>query len=183
MRAVRCWYGSTQLPRIFCRKCQQWSIVLHGLRQCCDTPTTTEIIKHKRMIPAAGIRRRPPKKVREALLLQYQNCCAYCTQTFGNIIFYHGKPRRLVLNWDHELPFAYIQTNPDENFLPSCQCCNAWKHAKIFQTIEEVKVYVAIKWEAERRIEEKVRTMRKVVRNKAWMETVLHQAMPMANMG
>jgi len=55
--------------------------------------------------------------------------------------------KKLCLEWDHQVPYSYSQNNHDANFLPACHLCNRWKSALIFQTVEEVKVYVATKWE------------------------------------
>ena len=149
MRTVRSWYGNVQIPRIYCRKCQSWSFVLEGKRQCCNRPTETAIVKIKRMTNTEAIRRKPPKHLQEVLLLKFQECCAYCERGFGTWVHYHERPTKLRLEWDHQLPFAYLQSNPQENFLPACHVCNRWKSSLMFQTLEEVKVYVTTKWEKE----------------------------------
>ena len=147
MRGVRTWYGNVQIPRIYCSRCKTWAMVLEGIRQCCEYETEVEIVKVKRMVNPEAVRRRPPLKDRTRLLAEYQQGCAYCERKFGDWTRYHGEWKKVWLAWDHQIPFVHSQNNATSNYLPSCRTCNNWKYSKMFQTLEEVKVYVALKWQ------------------------------------
>ncbi len=54
---------------------------------------------------------------------------------------------KLQIVWDHLFPYAFSQDNGVENFVASCQICNAYKGAIMFQTIEEARTYIATQWE------------------------------------
>lgn len=150
MRATRSWYGNVQIPRIYCSRCRTWAMVVRGVRQCCDYETEVEYVKVRRMVNPEAVRRRPPLKARKLLLEQYRHACAYCERIFGDWTLYHGEWKKILLAWDHQIPFVHNQNNQTSNFLPSCRVCNGWKSDKIFQTLEEVKVYVALRWQEDR---------------------------------
>ena len=151
MALVLSLYGNTKLLRGFCKRCRRWAIVLDGLKQCCDKPVDVFVQKKRRMTPAELCRRLPPFRHRKRLLEVYDNRCAYCEQQLGAWVQYHERLLKLRLHWDHNTPWSYSQDNHYENFLPSCHVCNLWKSDRIFQTLDEVRVYVSQKWQEEHR--------------------------------
>jgi 5-methylcytosine-specific restriction endonuclease McrA len=81
----------------------------------------------------ASRRRKPPKVIQRRLLEEYGNCCAYCdTRVSGQMI-----------HWDHFVSYAYLGTNPDDNWVLACARCNLIKGSMIFGSIDEVREYVA----------------------------------------
>ena len=156
MRSMIAVYGNVQIPRVFCRDCQQWGLVVRGIKQCCDEPAYAKPKRKKRFTSPALVRKRPSCRQRELLLRKYQNACAYCERLFGSYTLRYGKDVRIILNWDHQVPWVYAQDNRNQNFLPACRWCNGWKSDKLFQTVEEVKVYVALQWEKAKSVSSKV---------------------------
>lgn len=71
-------------------------------------------------------------KKREILDFQ-KNKCAYCDIEFDVLI----QPE-----FDHFIPLAYLQKNPQDNFLASCRPCNRKKGSKIFDSIEQFRKIV-----------------------------------------
>jgi len=51
--------------------------------------------------------------------------------------------------------------------------CNRWKHSLIFKTIEEVKVYVSIKWEGSSYARHEVRELQPDDGTKSALDEVL----------
>jgi len=98
------------------------------------------------MIVGHGRRRRPHISIQNTLLVQYQYCCAYCGRAFGLLIIREKRVMRLRLEWDHNEPFAYSQTNAPTNWIPACHLCNRWKSSRIFSTLTQLKDYLAFKW-------------------------------------
>jgi 5-methylcytosine-specific restriction endonuclease McrA len=81
------------------------------------------------------------------LLERYDYSCCYCGKRFGAYVDIKNKTRQIRVSWDHEIPFSYSMNNAGDNFLPACSICNGWKSNKMFQTMEEVKLYVNNLWE------------------------------------
>lgn len=86
-------------------------------------------------------RRPPPAKIRRAILLAQRGCCYYCEKAFGAIVLRRGRPIRLRLHWDHYVPFAYLNTNPEENWRAACHVCNSAKGSSVFMdlSLDEVR--------------------------------------------
>ena len=139
-------YGNCKLVRGYCYRCRGTAFVLDGKLACCGWKFQDEPKKVMRMAGTGDKRKSPGKRVRNRLLQQYEWSCAYCERRFGSYVQYHGKDTKVTLHWDHQVPFKYNQDNSADNFLPACRFCNLWKHAKIFQTIDEVRIYMHGKW-------------------------------------
>lgn len=144
-RAYRAVYGGAVLSKSWCRDCRAFSFVLNGLLVCCSTPHAEAPEQWKRESLACGIRHKPPKEYQEAQLERQAHRCFYCFIRFDSSVRYNKRVCRLMIQWDHIVPFAYLQTNPAENFVAACQICNHLKAAKVFQTVEEARSYVQIK--------------------------------------
>jgi|SRR3990167_1459633 len=147
MRVVLGLYGNVKIPRVYCKQCKRWALVVGGKRQCCGRQIIVAPVTAKRMSSPPVVRKQPKQAERKRLLELFQDACAYCEKTFDSWTAYHGRPKRVRLNWDHQVPWVYSQNNRKENFLPACRFCNSWKGSLIFRTIEEVKIYVHQKWE------------------------------------
>lgn len=137
-------YGHIVLSKAWCADCACFSFVKRGCLQCCDARITGKPERWKRESLASGIRQKPTKDYQAAQLARQVDRCFYCFRTFGSYVLWHKKQRQLVIHWDHWVPFIYLQTNPEENFVAACQICNQIKHAKMFQTVQEARHYVAI---------------------------------------
>lgn len=119
-----------------------------GEKLCCGEKYSGHPEKYKVIVgKGLGRGRRPSVKTQKELLEKYNYSCCYCERRFGTVVQIEDKFRQIKLVWDHFLPFSYAYNNQDSNFLPSCFICNVWKRNGIFQTIDEVKIYVRNKWE------------------------------------
>lgn len=141
-------YGSVGVIREFCQQCQRHCLVIDNVKQCCDQPLNKDAKGVKRIAGAAPPKRKQPNRAeKEAILLEQDYRCLYCGQRFGAIVKRKGKEFPLRCEWDHILPFIHTHNNNIENFAASCHVCNAFKHDKIFGDLEEVRIYVAERWE------------------------------------
>lgn len=145
-------YGSKGLYRGYCTRCERYALILDGYIQCCDDHVEIdgECSTQKRMSSPTDKRGTASAKFRKQQLQEQDYRCIYCEQAFGSIVLYKRKVTSLQVRWDHRLPFAYSQDNQNSNFVAACQYCNGWKSSLIFQTIEEVRIYVQQKWEEQK---------------------------------
>lgn len=135
-------YGVTKIKRAYCELCKDYAFVIDSTFTCCYAPFEEKIDKYKRMSEGSGIRKRPSKEIQKRLLLNQNNKCKYCNIKFGEMYFRDNKPGLSRIHWDHLVPFAYLQENPYNNWVASCNICNLIKSSKMFDTIQEVKDYV-----------------------------------------
>lgn len=142
-------YGNTEVWRGFCTQCKRMALIVENEIQCCDAQVVIpdQPPRRKRMSIAENQRRRLKKRQRQACLEDQHYRCLYCEQSFGSIVWYKSKQITLKIVWDHQTPFAFSQDNRECNFVAACHICNAWKSALIFQSVDEVKIYVQQKWE------------------------------------
>lgn len=136
-------YGATQIKRGYCSECQGYAFIIDKTLQCCFAEEGKEkASNYHRVIQSEGIKRSPPKIIQEEILKRQNRKCIYCDIKFGEIYFRKGKPNISRINYDHLVPFSYLNNNPYNNWVASCNVCNSIKGSKMFETIEEVKTYV-----------------------------------------
>ena len=140
-------YGAVKIERYYCPECKVKTFVIDGKMACCGEILKVKAEKTKRMSLALAKRKLPPLKIRQEMLEIFNYSCAYCDRRFGTSVVLAGKERKIVLNWDHVVPYSYIKDNREINYLPSCRVCNKFKGCIIFKSIEEVIVFVQAKWE------------------------------------
>lgn len=147
-------FGDVGLVRGFCQECQSTAIVLDGRLQCCDVPFQEKPDRWKRISEASELRKKPPAEVKAAILEAQEDRCIYCERRFGSWVRRRGAPQRvglairLCVTWDHFVPFSFVRSNPDENFVAACQVCNGIKRDRLFGTVDEARVYIAAQREA-----------------------------------
>lgn len=139
-------YGSVRIKRGWCPDCRTWAFIVRGKQQCCDRPVSGVADGQVRVCDASGVRKYPGKEIRERLLAKFEYRCAYCRQMFGTHITYKGKDRVLAVNFDHQVPFAYLQDNPKDNWLPACRVCNGLKGSLCFESLEATREYLVRRW-------------------------------------
>lgn len=140
-------YGNVGLVRTFCQDCQWSTLVLNGIKQCCDK-TADEVVEGvEQIVPPEIIRRTPSRKRRNEILHRQHDLCAYCNRRFGSTQWYKGKQIVLRVNFDHVLPLEFSLNNSLGNFVAACHICNNWKSDHVFNYLEEIQVYVTEKWE------------------------------------
>jgi len=84
----------------------------------------------------------PDSSVRESILIAQRGLCHYCQRPLDGYVFRGGKVTWLRVEWDHFTPFAYLGSNPDDNWVASCQVCNGIKSSLMFKTSEEAHEYI-----------------------------------------
>lgn len=134
------WFGDRLLCRVdSCPKCGQPSWVEDFRTTCCDGEVQFVGARTRREALGSGQRRSPSLKVRHEVLAKQANRCYYCEFEFGTVYLREGKERVRRLNWDHFIPFAYLQTNPTTNWVAACSLCNGIKHDRIFYDRDEAR--------------------------------------------
>lgn len=88
-------------------------------------------------------RRRPSTRVQVGLLVDQDNRCLYCGHRFGDLVVRKGNDWVwLEVAWDHFVPYAYSEANPDDGWVAACQLCNAYKSDLIFVGVVDVRRHV-----------------------------------------
>lgn len=118
---------------------------------CCGLKVELSPRGVKRVVEPEQIRRGISASDKRAKLNEQENKCAYCERGFGEYVFYKNKQRKLKIHWDHFVPYSYNQDNTSTNYLAACNLCNLWKTNLIFQTLDEVKIFVRMKIETDER--------------------------------
>jgi len=140
-------YGKVSLPKAFCPNCQSFSFVMDDVLACCEiSPSQPPNFYKRESLPPAK-RRILPLRQKRAKLIEQEWRCFYCERTLGSYVFRGGREVKLKIHWDHQVPFSYSQNNAEHNFVASCHVCNRIKSDRLFQTVEEARVFI----ETERR--------------------------------
>lgn len=142
-------YGSVEMLRGHCPDCGRISLIQDGKFLCCDAPvaaSTAKVKAVKQMIALPRRRKLPPTSVLNRRLEAQGHQCFYCGQPFGTPYWSRNKLCFTRVEWDHMVPFIYSHNNQLENFVACCQVCNHSKGSKMFDTLTEVRRYVARKW-------------------------------------
>lgn len=66
---------------------------------------------------ARSNKRKPSQKLKNEILIEQTGRCAYCNSALDE-----GQ-----IHWDHFIPHAYLQSNPDSNWVAACKSCNLAK--------------------------------------------------------
>ena len=143
MRAYIGLYGNVPLQKHYCEDCQMFAFVLRGKFLCCDSRADRTPQTYKRESQPAQIRRLPPIEARREVLRLQNNACLYCLRDFGSHVQRGKRIITLRLHWDHFIPYNLTQNNYTYNFVAACHLCNGIKYDHVFQTVEEVRIYVA----------------------------------------
>jgi 5-methylcytosine-specific restriction endonuclease McrA len=95
-----------------------------------------------------GPRRPCPHELRPQILEAQGYACLYCSIPFGSVI---RRGRRLlvtVVHWDHVVPLAYLQANPNGNWAAACMVCNRIKSDELFTDFTEMRAWIDSQWES-----------------------------------
>jgi len=146
--AIQVEFLDTKFIRALCPKCNNEALVQDEKFLCCGVQYVKEpITAYKREITIKVKRKLPPIEIREKVLLNQNFRCFYCIQAFGEYEQYRRIKILLRVTWDHLIPYSYIQSNPEHNFVACCQICNSLKWSMVFSTLEEAREYVQQKRE------------------------------------
>lgn len=127
-------YGNASMPRVYCDACEMWALVRNDRKLCCDEPAREPPQVYVRMSQPEMKRGWLPLRIRKAILAEQGHRCLYCERTFGP---------RVKLQWDHMVPWSHTMNNDRHNIAAACRECNQCKSNLIFQTVDEVRTYVA----------------------------------------
>src|SRR5262245_15132633 len=139
-------YGSVKLIKAPCRYCNRLSFIIEGRSACCHAPQFEQPLRYHRESLGHGHRKAPPLWFRRHQLAIQDYQCFYCDRAFQCVVFLGKRRIRLRIEWDHMVPFVYLQTNPAYNFVASCQICKRMKGDLCVVTIEEAVAYVKYTW-------------------------------------
>jgi hypothetical protein len=138
------WFGDRLLCRVDqCGICGQPSFVENFTTRCCDWEIEFSKAEVRRESEGEGKRRHPSKALRNEILSKQGHRCFYCDREFGSVYTHNKRETVRRINWDHFMPFAYLQTNPKANWVAACNVCNQIKHSRIFYDREEAKTVIA----------------------------------------
>lgn len=85
----------------------------------------------------------PSVDVQVDTLLEQDDRCLYCGLKFGDLVIRKGNDWVwLGVTWDHFVPFAYSNRNPDDNWVAACQLCNGYKGSQMFDDLPAVRAYI-----------------------------------------
>lgn len=95
-----------------------------------------------------GAYRKRPRQIDQQQIVAIQgNECLYCGIPIGTRIWRKVRARRsnqgltvvLQRQWDHFVPYAFLEQNPSANWVLACHICNRIKSARMFNTIAEAR--------------------------------------------
>jgi len=142
-------YGYSKLVRVYCKQCKDYAFVIDKTFTCCYSPFLGAVNKIKKMSLSSGIRKYPSVKIMQDLIRDQKDTCLYCENGFNSFYMKNNKIMKVKRNYDHVVPFSYLQESPDKNWILSCNVCNSIKSNKMFKTIQDTKDY--IRYEREKR--------------------------------
>lgn len=142
-------YGAVLIHKAVCPDCRREALILADKMSCCGLavePVAPHAYKRESEPPIR--RRRPSLKRRTQQLEEQEHRCFYCQRTFGSYIWRKNKLVKLMIHWDHQVPWSYSRDNLPDNFVAACHLCNGFKSDKCFSTVEEARIFIAQAWEA-----------------------------------
>jgi len=141
-------YGTVLLERRYCEDCKGFAFVVEGRIQCCDSIADKAPLRYSILMSSAPPNRKGPSSpIKKRILRNQKHCCFWCGRRFRNIVWRGQHKIILRTEWDHVVPFSYSRNNRESNFVASCQICNGYKGALIFNAVEECRDYIKIRWE------------------------------------
>lgn len=176
-------YGNVKVGRVFCVSCQRHAFVVKGEKQCCGEEVDGEPSRTRRMSEPEGRRHRLTAHQKTVILKSQRYRCLYCDVPLDGYVSYRGDIVKVKVTWDHMAPYSHTLNNRPENFAATCQFCNSWKANLIFKTVDEVRIYVAEKWQRERNHAQGVPRMPNPVSTEETVATLLRFKMPISCMG
>lgn len=137
-------FGRAVLIRDWCEHCKCMSIVLDGYFQCCDEKakaiTITRIERQ-----SDTCRGRISAELKRKILVAQKHRCHYCGLDLSRTWYYmdkYGDYREIKINFDHFIPASFACVETFENLYATCSICNRYKASKMFNSIEELRIYL-----------------------------------------
>jgi len=145
MRAEKVMFGGVSMYRVFCKECDGWTLVSKGRKRCCEAePDRPDQYVRKRVSTETQTFRRLSPKAKREILDSQGNRCIYCDIEFGTLYFNPKKGRDVEAtpSFDHFQPWAMVKSNIADNYVAACVSCNSTKGSKIFDTLEQARLYI-----------------------------------------
>lgn len=136
--------GKNILYRVFCPKCDDYLLLPKNKLSCdCGSKFFIEGVSENDNILCRSLRKKKlSKDFKELLIKKFNNTCVYCRNEIGSVVSRNNKIFTLKAAFDHFVPYAYLQTNPDDNYILSCNVCNGIKSDLIFEDIDTARHYI-----------------------------------------
>ena len=138
-------YGSVSMLRGICNGCGGRALIIGGLTACCKIAIAGEAAGFIQEAAPLEKRRSPSRKHKKAQLDKQGGKCLYCDLEIGSYVQRKDRLIRLVLVWDHVVPFSYSRNNGNQNFVADCHICNSIKSDLMFGDLDEAKAYIISK--------------------------------------
>ena len=140
-------YGNIALVKAYCKNCRDTAFVVAGAIQCCGAPFEPVPQRYKREFEPENRRKLPPPKYRKEQLKRQEGRCLYCERMLGTQVVRNSRLVKLKTQWDHVLPYSFSQDNREINFVAACHICNSYKSSRVFQTLEQARIFILDKWD------------------------------------
>lgn len=143
-------YGNAAMYRGECPSCEDVSLIIDGVHQCCDEPAKMpKRAARKKECGAVRKRKLPSKAEQDRILESQERRCLYCGLAFGELVARKSgalKMTTLRICWDHFTPWVHTYDNAATNFVAACQICNAMKGSLVFENKEQAIQKIRDKW-------------------------------------
>lgn len=90
-------------------------------------------------------RKGPTASERLSIVSRQGYVCLYCELPIGSKVHRSATRRHragmviLVANWDHFVPYAYLQSNPSANWVLACHVCNGIKSDAMYPSVDAAR--------------------------------------------
>ncbi len=145
MRAEKVMFGGISMYRVFCRSCDGYTLVAKGEKKCCGGSVDRPDSYFRRRESGEYQQRRYLSATAKREILDSQdNRCIYCEVQFGTYQFNRKKGVDVLARpaFDHFQPWAMVKSNAADNYVAACTSCNSTKSSKIFDNLEQAKLYI-----------------------------------------
>ena len=140
-------YGRIKILRAYCDKCKIMALVVNKKKQCCGRDFRGDPPKRsKRMTETEGPRKGPGQRNAKEILEKQDGRCFYCNRLIRSYVTRKGILVKLEIEWDHVIPYSYLQSSHPSGFVAACHICNGLKSDFIFRTLEEAQIYLYDAW-------------------------------------
>ena len=139
---IKC-YGNIKIPSHYCPDCKRTAFVIDNELQCCGKKLEEQIYTKFQRISEDVNKRKPLSEKNKKLILDLQNySCFYCLTPFNFEVKRNGKVIKLKIEFDHQVPYSFLNNNDTDNIVASCNVCNRIKSNFCFQTTDEARIYI-----------------------------------------
>lgn len=140
-------YGRVTILRAMCPECECMSIVRDGITLCHKRVVDTTVTSSKRVGDMQTKRKPMNAKAKQAVADSQGGLCFYCFNSFGSMYHRGSVVSYLFVTIDHQVPYSYLQADEAHNLVAACHICNMLKSNRMFDSVEDARVYVQAAWQ------------------------------------